>query len=156
MVGIFIVAKDMHASLLLLVADECHAVELGEDQVLLLEDEGRHLPVVYVFLVRRLGADASDLVRSQHQVHHFLAELKLVTQVGCLVHQVLLLFVVFLVQIFDFSVVMLVLVSEGINDGALSHNFSLQVLVSLLHQEYLLFFLLLFLKQLLLSLLLSL
>lgn len=44
-------AYDMYSSLFKLVIDESHAVEFGEHQVFLLEDEGGHSPVFNLFRV---------------------------------------------------------------------------------------------------------
>lgn len=52
----------------------------------------------------------------------------------------MLLLVVLLVQIFHFSVVVLVLLTQRIDDFTLSLDFSRQVLVSLLHHQYFFFF----------------
>ena len=146
----------MNAALLKLVIDQSEPVQLWEDQVLLLEDEGRDGPVVELFRETRLCSNSSDLVWAQHHRYDLLAEFELITLAFNFVDQVLLLFVVLLVQVFDLAVVVLVLLAKGIYDVALGFDLSLKILVSFLHHQNLLLLLLLLLEKLFFTLLLSL
>lgn len=155
--GVRIVSvENFDVPLLELIVNEGEAVEFWEHQVLLLEDEGRHIPVLDLVRVVRLRADASNLVRPQHQRNDSLAELQLVPLISNLVDQVLLLLVVLLAQILDFPVVVLVLLTERVDDFSLRLHLSRQVLVGLLHHQHFLFLRQLLLQEFFFSLFLSL
>ena len=130
----------MHIPLVNLIVNKGHPVEFGKHQVLLLEYEGWHVPIVNLLRVLRLGADTGNLIWAEHKSHDTAAEFEFVTLVANLVEQILLLLVVLPVEVLDFAVVVLVLLPQSVDYGALGLYLSLQVLIGLLHQKH--FFLL--------------
>jgi len=129
-----------------LVVNQGHAVQFRKDQVLLLKDERRHVPVVKLVRVQRLRADPCNFVRSQHQSHDFLAKFELVTLATNFINQILLLLVMLPVQVLYLTIMVLIFVPESCYNLTLCFNLGLQIAIGLLDHKNFFFFVLLLLE----------
>ena len=66
--------EELDPALLVLFVHKCWAVQFRKDEIFLLKNECRHVPVIYFFLKCRFRANSCNFIGSQHHLNHFFAE----------------------------------------------------------------------------------